>query len=411
MTKPSPTPRIPSVGDDPRDHSQVAELPGKTLFRDLDEAVIEADRCIQCGTCVSVCPSDSIGIDELEHRPTLVRMCTGCSRCWDFCPRTGLRYERLLHLETESRPDTIGGTYAARAKAADLRSRGQDSGAVTALLAALLEAGALDGALVATETADLPLKGEATLATTRAELVAAAGSKYNQTMQLGSLEHLIAAAGLDPPDSDIAIVGTPCVIQGAAALERYEWTDEASPIALTIALMCTRNFEYHCLRSRLEAHGVDPTAVDRIDVSAGMLSVIDETGSVVLEDPVEAFDGAALYGCGECADFLGEAADITAGSIGSADGYTTFIVRSARGDAAWSAATDALEVRELDEPAAIDRVASWNDRRARAALPREFDPAGRLSISYEAHREAYDGTARAPQPLNPARVYQYEEWC
>ncbi len=36
----------------------------KTWFMELDEAVIEEERCIQCGTCVAACPSDSIGIGD-----------------------------------------------------------------------------------------------------------------------------------------------------------------------------------------------------------------------------------------------------------------------------------------------------------------------------------------------------------
>jgi ferredoxin len=73
----------------------ITEPPGKVWFWELEAGVIHADRCIQCGTCVAVCPSNSIGIDEDTNLPELVKMCTGCSLCWDFCPRGGLRYEAL----------------------------------------------------------------------------------------------------------------------------------------------------------------------------------------------------------------------------------------------------------------------------------------------------------------------------
>ena len=64
----------------------IAEPPGKVWFWELEAGVIHADRCIQCGTCVAVCPSNSIGVDEDTNLPELVKMCTGCSLCWDFCP-------------------------------------------------------------------------------------------------------------------------------------------------------------------------------------------------------------------------------------------------------------------------------------------------------------------------------------
>jgi coenzyme F420 hydrogenase subunit beta len=397
------------VGDDPRDQSDVADPAGKTWFRDLDEAVIEADRCIQCGTCVAACPSDSLDIDELEQRPTLVSMCTGCSRCWDFCPRSGLRYERLLSIEAQDRRGGVESTYAVRARAQSLREAGQDGGAVTALLGALLDAGTIDAALVATESKDEPLKGEAYLATSRADLHSAAGSSYNQLMHLGHLEELVDEAGLTDPD--IAVVGTPCVVQGAAALERYEFRDEATSIALTIALMCTRNFEYDRLRAILTDHGVNLEAVDHLDVREGTLVAIDHDGETVLEESVETFDPAGLKGCVECADFVGAAADLSVGNVGSPEGYTTLATRSTRGREAFDAAQVALEEESLIEGDAIERLAEWNERRAREALPRNFDPDGEVAITYEEHREAYDDTDRALQPLNPARVYQYEEWC
>ena len=77
------------------DMNGIDEPPGKVWFWELEAGVIDADRCIQCGTCVAVCPSNSIGVNLDTDLPELVKMCTGCSLCWDFCPRGGLRYEAL----------------------------------------------------------------------------------------------------------------------------------------------------------------------------------------------------------------------------------------------------------------------------------------------------------------------------
>ena len=72
----------------------IEEAPGKVWFWELERAVIDAGRCIECGACIAACPSDSLGIGA-DDMPKLVKMCTGCSLCWDFCPRGGLRYEAL----------------------------------------------------------------------------------------------------------------------------------------------------------------------------------------------------------------------------------------------------------------------------------------------------------------------------
>ena len=97
----------------------IPEPPGKVWFWELEAGVIDADRCIRCGTCVAVCPSNSIGIDEDTDLPELVKMCTGCSLCWDFCPRGGLRYEALWPPSTPSRGDEAVAPVEERADAAD----------------------------------------------------------------------------------------------------------------------------------------------------------------------------------------------------------------------------------------------------------------------------------------------------
>lgn len=403
------TPSVPAVGDDPRDHKDTNDPPGKIWFRDLDEAVIEADRCIQCGSCAAACPSDSIGIDDIDGKPTLVKMCTGCSRCWDFCPRSGLRYERVIEEQEAERESAAGGTYAVQATNGSLQDAGQDGGAVTALLAALLDAGEIDGAVVAREREDEPLRGEAVLATSRAELTETAGSIFNQTMQLGEVDRLVSESDLEDPD--LALVGTPCVIQGAAALQSFGREGERDEIALTIGLFCTRSFEHERLTSLLVEHGVEPEAVDHLDVSDGTLFAYDETDQTLLATDVEAFDAAGLSGCAECADFTGRTADISAGNVASPDGETTFVVRSERGISALDTAADHLDIDSLNDDKALRELAGWNKRQAERALPREYDSTGDLSIGYEEHRQNYDGTDRKPQPHNPARAYQYERWC
>ncbi|WP_135666871.1 Coenzyme F420 hydrogenase/dehydrogenase, beta subunit C-terminal domain [Halorhabdus rudnickae] len=402
-------PSIPSVGSDPREQpGEVAEPPGKIWFRTLDEAVIEADRCIQCGSCVAACPSDSIGIDEAENRPTLVKMCTGCSSCWDYCPRSGLRYERVVESAQEERGLDEPETVAARARSGDARDAGQDGGGVTALLATLIEAGEIDGAVVASEDPEEPLGGVARLATTREELLNSAGSIYSQVMSLGELDGLIAESDLEDPS--LALVGTPCVIQGASALDRYD-RDVVEAIDLTVALMCTRNFEAERLAGRIAEHGVDPAAVDRLDVTEGVLYAYGDDGETLLEESIDSFDSAGLRGCDECADFLGGAADLSVGNVASPDGRTTLVVRTERGQAALEDASEGLDVEALEDTTALEKLANWNQRRAESILPREYDPEGAIGISHAEHREAYDDTDRAPEPLNPARVHQYEDWC
>lgn len=404
----------------------IPEPPGKVWFWELESAVIAADRCIQCGTCVAVCPSNSIGVDEDTDLPELVKMCTGCSLCWDFCPRGGLRYEALWppstvddaasELVTETRSDsadtyfTITGgppaeglgavleSYAVRssARADDV----QDGGAVTALLIGLLAAGEIDGALVSKPSADPdePWKGIATIATTPAEVKAASGSFYNQTMALAALD--LSGYNL-PPRPRIAVVGTPCEVEGLRAMQARRWPTGAhrvDAVVLSIALLCTKNFDYEALilRDLQERRGVDLDRVSKIDVIRGRMIVEYRDGEVAVDEPVKDFHGSALKGCDECADFLGRSADLSVGSVGSMDGWTSVLIRTERGRLAFQAARSKLDVRGLDDPAALVRLDNLDKKIANRSLQRKFDPDAPLFIDYEDHVRSYQGSDRSP---------------
>jgi coenzyme F420 hydrogenase subunit beta len=128
--------------------NDIEEAPGKVWFWDLEKAVIDADRCVQCGVCVAACPTDSIGIGE-DDLPKLVKMCTGCSLCWDFCPRGGLQYESTWKITGNGEAKRIEGigevheSYTARVN--PMIEGAQDGGFVSSLLISLLEAGEIDG--------------------------------------------------------------------------------------------------------------------------------------------------------------------------------------------------------------------------------------------------------------------------
>ena len=384
----------------------ITEPPGKVWFWELEAGVIHADRCIQCGTCVAVCPSNSIGIDEDTDLPELVKMCTGCSLCWDFCPRGGLRYEALWPPSTaaadedaEVQPAQVrsdssdtywkisGGppaeglgavveSYAVRA-AAPLDDV-QDGGAVSALLIGLLASGEIDGALVSKPSADPDeqWKGIATIATTADEVRAASGSFYNQTMALAELD--LSRYAL-PPKPRIAVVGTPCEVQGLRAMQARRWPTGAhrvDAVVLTIALMCTKNFDYEALtlRELRDKRGVDLDRVSKMDVIRGRMIVEYRDGELAVDEPVKDFHGAALKGCDECADFLGRSADISVGSVGSMTGWTSVIIRTERGRLAFQAARPKLDVRGLDDPAALLRLDALDKKIAGRSLQRKLDP-------------------------------------
>jgi coenzyme F420 hydrogenase subunit beta len=379
--------------------NDIEEAPGKVWFWDLEKAVIDADRCVQCGACVAACPTDSIGIGE-DDLPKLIKMCTGCSLCWDFCPRGGLRHEATWKIFGADR--SVEGicqvceSYTARVNPT-IRG-GQDGGVVSALLISLLEAGEIDGALVARESVTEAWKGEAFLARTPEEVRECAGSFYNQTLALAHVDF----EGYElPPNPRIAVVGTPCEIEGIKAMQARPWTwgsSRVEAITLTIALLCTKSFSYEKLMLEEIRHkrGVNLEEVGRVDVMRGKLIVQDKSGETILEEPIRDFHDAALKGCDECADFMGHAADISVGSVGSADGYSSVLIRTEEGREAFEHARGKLETRPLDKPQALYKLDALDKRVAFSSLKRAFDPDAPLFIDYEEHLSNYVGTDRAP---------------
>ncbi|MFD1565434.1 Coenzyme F420 hydrogenase/dehydrogenase, beta subunit C-terminal domain [Haloarchaeobius amylolyticus] len=373
----------------------------KTWFMELDEAVIDEGRCIQCGTCVAACPSDSIGIGD-DDLPKLVKMCTGCSLCWDFCPRGGLRYERQWKITGGE--DNVKGagdpiTEFSATVEDDWTANAQDGGVVTGILATLLEAGEIDGALIATESDEEPWKAESYLATTTADLIENAGTVYNQTLALGNLdlkqwEHKLPDKDWD--DLSLAIVGTPCEIEGIRALQDFEWDYQAQnegvrAVDYTIALMCTKNFNYYSLMGEQleEKRDVSPAEIGKMDVLHGKLLVYDHDGELIVEEDIENFHDAALKGCDECADFTGFCADITVGSVGSSDEYSSVIVRTEQGMAAWELTEPKLEYHDLEDKSAVGKLQGWDKKKAFESLERPFDPDAPRFIDYTDHAENY----------------------
>lgn len=70
------------------------------------------DRCIHCGTCVRVCPCNSISlVDMVGHDGKYPQInygtCSLCGYCVEFCPKSALEHTDLVEYSTEDRKDLL----------------------------------------------------------------------------------------------------------------------------------------------------------------------------------------------------------------------------------------------------------------------------------------------------------------
>jgi coenzyme F420 hydrogenase subunit beta len=312
-------------------------------FGELDYKVIQQDICCLCGNCIALCPK----IAKKENRPALVEYDPLCGVCYAFCPRTFLNVPEMEKklFGRQGRPDETLGIYekAAAARATPMKGAAQDGGVVTALLIQALESGMIDCAVVTGRNSRW--QSGPRLATTPEQVIAAAGTKYTITPSVIGIKMAI-----DEGYSKIGFTGTPCQIQALRKLqlldEPYELGQEK--IALLIGLFCMENFGHDDLMKGLvdQTFGLQPTDVDRFEIKKGMFRVVSK--GQAKEVPLAQTDAFTWKGCGPCFDFAAELADISVGSVGSPEGWSTVLTRTAAGAEVFDRALKSKAIESKD---------------------------------------------------------------
>ena len=139
----------------------------------------------------------------------------------------------------------------------------------------------------------------------------------------------------------VAVVGLPCQINGLRKLQYFpyhakhdfELGKDGKPVKLPkieylIGLFCMEKFEYNSLKEVLSKYGIDIKDVEKFDIKKGKLLVYvnGEKKEIDLKE-IE-----ICSGCKMCRDFDAELADVSIGSVGSPNGYSTIIIRTEKGE-------------------------------------------------------------------------------
>ena len=52
--------------------------------------IMDIEKCIDCGACISLCPTEALHMDEKELLEYSLEKCIGCLLCIDSCPRLAI---------------------------------------------------------------------------------------------------------------------------------------------------------------------------------------------------------------------------------------------------------------------------------------------------------------------------------
>lgn len=283
-------------------------------FSRLQSHVILSGVCTECTACVASCPENAL--EMVNGKPTLKGKCTACGVCYNVCPRTKTHVNDLIGYFISA--------YKAKCKVNGVR--GQDGGVVTGLLLYALREGLIDGAIVTHRSKEEPWKPVATIATTEEEILEGAGSVYSHSYTVKALVDAIKR-GL----KSLAFVGTPCNISAVKKIYQFpagmlRFLMKAN--ILKIGLFCMDAFSYEGLKAFFEEEeGIPLASISKMSISAGKFNVYYGEGKVA-SYPLSRLDKYRAPSCYFCSDLTSEDADISVGSVGTPEGYSTVLVRS-----------------------------------------------------------------------------------
>ena len=184
----------------------------------------------------------------------------------------------------------------------------------------------IDAALVSNLEGDgSTWKAVPAVATTRAEVLAAAGSRY--TYSANPLAYPLA---IEAGAERIALVGMGCQASAAPVMKARKAGKIARRLSLTIGLLCSKTFDDAIFPELFEArYGIARADIAKMNIK-GVFQVWTKDGGYH-EIPLKEAHAWTREGCTSCPDFAAEHADISTGGIGAFSDWTLTLVRTDQG--------------------------------------------------------------------------------
>ncbi|MGI8751644.1 MAG: Coenzyme F420 hydrogenase/dehydrogenase, beta subunit C-terminal domain [Acidimicrobiales bacterium] len=353
--------------------TETSSKPVKERWRaqwvELFDEVVTSGLCTGCAGCVVACPHDVLGYDDTGgvYRPFHLeeeggpggcghgdRGCTSCTRA---CPRFRsweTEIDTYLYGREREAEELSGvgkDVLLTRATDPEIHERGQDGGLVSAILLWCLEQDRIDAALVSYLEGDgSTWKAVPGVARTRAEVLAAAGSRYTY-----SANTLAYAEAIESGAERLALVGMSCQASVPGVMRARKAGKTGRRLALSIGLLCSKTFDDAIFDELFDAkYGLKRADIVKMNIK-GVFQLWMRDGSYH-EVPLKECHAWTREGCKTCPDFAAEHADIATGGIGADNAWTLTIVRTDAGREiiAGMVADGAIDTRPADEdPGAV----------------------------------------------------------
>jgi len=315
-------------------------------YEELESEIIENGLCTYCGACIASCPLNHLcWMDGRPRRPEQKAACKDCEVCYRTCYMTGFKREEIEErIFGRGIKEEVIGIYRhvlqARVNDERILEKAQDGGIVTAILTYALDEKIIEGAVVTDKDGWMP---KPSVARSSDDFIGAAGTKYGISPNLMKIRTAVIDHALDR----ICIVGTPCHVQSVRHLQQINF--ELHPaITLVIGLFCRGNFEYENICKTMEEEGVKITEIEKIDVSDHHFNVYARDK---ISFPITETKKWVPKHCLVCDDYTNELADISVGSDGSEDGWSTVIVRTEIGEEIFSGLENSgyINIKPIDD--------------------------------------------------------------
>ena len=319
-------------------------------FDTLKENVIEKELCTRCGTCIGVCPVDTLAYKE-EKIVDEKGECIQCGMCNAVCPGKDFSLNEWSEKLFQKNYDAgkLFGTYKSiwNAYAADdeIRRIGSSGGVITQILVDLLERSVVEGVVAVRKKRDMPCEFESFIADDRNRIIEASQSKYvilpvNQVIR-----------EIKQSRKKVAYVGLPCQIHGMRkAMDKNPWLKEQ--IVILIALFCGFNMEreatdYLIKKSKIREENIEDLSYRHKKGNNTGFYIKGKNDSEFFVNKHGYTFLNLIFSpkrCWKCFDYSGEFADISVGDAWEmGQGFSRVIIRTNAGEQLF----DAMRKRDV----------------------------------------------------------------